>query len=455
MDLSTDGLILSKAIEIMKKQPVCDQCLGRQFAWLGTDTTNRERGRSMKLLLAMKADESIKSGKREEGVHLLKLLSVQGSFQPAIALAKRNSVQIESQRVCALCSYEGRSLFDLIPSVAQHVQADIQGIEFSSFLVGCKPIPELTEREDEIRAELGLLHGETLKADFNRELGKALDEALEQEVDFDQPDVVFVYNMLKDELEVKLNPIFISGRYRKLKRGIPQSRWDCRKCGGKGCKTCNQTGRMYPDSISEYIGEPILEASRGRRFKFHGAGREDIDVLMLGTGRPFVVEVSEPRIRRLALEKLMKNINKRARKKVEVFGLEISSRSVAQSYKEGASENVKEYEAIIQTAGPVTEEALEVAARKLSGVTIEQRTPKRVSHRRSDLVRSKQIHKVELSQRRDGKVQAFFRVQGGTYIKELITGDQGGTTPSLSELLETPCLCVELDVVGIYSGHTP
>ncbi|NHI83908.1 MAG: tRNA pseudouridine(54/55) synthase Pus10 [Candidatus Thorarchaeota archaeon] len=455
MDSSNEGRILSKAIGILEKLPVCDQCLGRQFAWLSTETSNRERGRSIKLLISMIADENMKSGKREEGIRLLKLLASIGSFHPAIEIASRYSIEIDPKKKCALCTHQGRSIFDIIPSIAQRFMTDVQEIEFSSFLVGCKPISEMMEREDEIRAEMGLLHGETLKADFNRELGKHLSRLLPQDTNFGQPDVVLVYDMLEDKLDIRLNPIFIEGKYRKLKRGIPQSRWECSKCRGKGCASCRQTGRMYPDSISEYIGEPILLAVQGTKYKFHGAGREDIDVLMLGTGRPFVVEVSEPKIRSLDLGKIEKKINRLSRKKVEVMDLRLSSRSVAQKYKEDASNNVKEYEAIIRTSEPVTQRALQETAEKLSGATIMQQTPERVSHRRSDLVREKQIHKVELTPRRDRRIKAFFRVQGGTYIKELISGDDGRTTPSLSEQLGTSCQCDELDVVRICNSHTP
>ncbi|MFX1369267.1 MAG: tRNA pseudouridine(54/55) synthase Pus10, partial [Promethearchaeota archaeon] len=248
---------------------------------------------------------------------------------------------------------------------------------------------------------------------------------------------------------------FISGMYRKLMRGIPQSRWDCGNCRGKGCDKCNQTGRMYPNSVSEYIGEPMKEAFQGTRFKLHAAGREDIDVLMLGSGRPFVVEISEPRVRTPNMLKLTKTINKGARKKVEVLNLEISTRAQAQSLKENASSNIKEYEALIRTDGILHEKALREAATGLSGSTIQQRTPKRVSHRRSDLVREKHIFEVRLKLRKDGLVEGFFKVQGGTYIKELISGDEGRTIPSVSDKLGIPCECTELNVTAIYSDNTP
>ena len=51
----------------------------------------------------------------------------------------------------------------------------------------------------------------------------------------------------------------------------------------------------------------------GTGAKFHGAGREDIDVRMLGSGRTFVLEILEPKIRDLDLETLQEEVNNYAR----------------------------------------------------------------------------------------------------------------------------------------------
>ena len=107
-----------------------------------------------------------------------------------------------------------------------------------------------------------------------------------------------------DNVKIQINPLFIEGRYRKLIRGIPQTRWPCRKCKGRGCKICDFTGKMYPESVEELIAEKVLQATKGSESRFHGAGREDIDVRMLGRGRPFVLEIKEPKIRELKLENI-------------------------------------------------------------------------------------------------------------------------------------------------------
>jgi tRNA pseudouridine synthase 10 len=340
----------------------------------------------------------------------------------------------------------------MLGEVARRAEALVRDIEFDNFLVGTVPLPALDDRQDDLRAKHALLHAEALKSDFSRELGKHLHGILGKDVEFEKPHLVILYDMVKDEVRLQINPVFIYGRYQKLKRGIPQSRWDCKECKGKGCEECKGTGRRYPDSISEYVGNVAQRLLKGSRFKFHAAGREDVDVLMLGEGRPFVVEISEPRIRSPDLSSLMKKINKDAKKRIKVRDLKMTTREHSQKLKEDASSNVKEYLAIVQTEGDLDADSLRRTVGELSGSEIEQRTPTRVSHRRSDLVRKKLIHEVRLKMQRDGTIEAFFKVQGGTYVKELISGDDGRTVPSLASKLGVECVCKKLDVTAVYSS---
>uniref|UniRef100_A0A2P2JQK1 tRNA pseudouridine(55) synthase n=1 Tax=Rhizophora mucronata TaxID=61149 RepID=A0A2P2JQK1_RHIMU len=78
-------------------------------------------------------------------------------------------------------------------------------------------------------------------------------------------------------------PIYFGGRYLKFSRNVSQTRWII------------DEERMGDASVEEIIGGNILPAFRGDSYKFHAAGREDIDVRMLGSGRPFLVEVQNAR----------------------------------------------------------------------------------------------------------------------------------------------------------------
>jgi tRNA pseudouridine synthase 10 len=44
------------------------------------------------------------------------------------------------------------------------------------------------------------------------------------------------------------------------------------------------------------------------------------------------------------------------------------------------------------------------------------------------------------------------RCQGGLYIKELITGDEGRTSPSVAEILNVGAKPLELDVLNVIMG---
>ncbi len=440
-----------QALQLIDCVAICDRCLGRQFAWLSTDTSNESRGYSLKLSLSILADSQYKSGIKEKGIESLRTLAENGMFQSAAALCTKYGIDFTPQNNCQLCMVSGSSVFERIPSIIERVVHDSKGIEFDSFLVGTAPVDALEEFNEEIRGKFEISHAEPLKSEFNRTLGKELSHILEKEVDFERPDLVVFYDMETDKVDLRINPVFIYGRYRKLVRGIPQSRWDCRKCKGKGCEECNGTGRNYQDSVSEYIALPIQDALQGTKFKFHAAGREDIDVLMLGSGRPFVAEISEPKLRHPDLVWLKEKINNSTEGKVEVGSLEMATRDKLQMLKISASESVKEYEALIVTEDEVTEEALTMAAGKLHGAILDQRTPNRVSHRRSDLVRKKEIIDLRLTKKESHLLEGYFKVQGGTYIKELISGDEGRTTPSLSQVLGTRCTCKQLNVTAVHS----
>ena len=446
--------VLEIAQKLLEQHALCDRCLGRQFGWLSTKVSNEDRGHSLKLTLSMIADEHLKSGNRDVGINSLQLLAGNGMFEPAKSIAEKNGIEYKIETSCFLCSVEDESVFDRIPMIAERITGLCSDFEFDTYVVGSNPVPLLVERQDELSGIYSILYAETLKSHFNRELGIALYSLLQKSVDFEKPDVVFIYSMIDDEIKVQINPIFIFGRYRKLVRGIPQSRWDCKKCRGRGCDECNGTGRKYPDSISEYVGIPAQIIADGTKFKFHAAGREDIDVLMLGQGRPFVVEIAEPRVRNPSLEDITTSINNEARGKIEVQGLLLTDRHRLQKLKEDASSNIKEYEAIIAIESKVTDKQLKILEKKFKGVTIQQRTPHRVAHRRSDLVREKVIHKISVKQYKEGYLKATFKVQGGTYIKELISGDNGRTIPSIAENLGIGCKCTELNVTAIYSDDS-
>ena len=79
-----------------------------------------------------------------------------------------------------------------------------------------------------------------------------------------------------------------------------------------------------------------------------------------------------------------------------------------------------------------------------------QKTPQRVLHRRADKARKRAVRSIAAKYINAKKFLLTVRGEGGLYIKELVTGDEGRTRPNVSELLNTLCVCKDLDVINIH-----
>lgn len=412
-----DKEILAKASSLIEltNGNICNHCLGRKFSDVVEGNGNVERGEKIRKALELpEYDEDTK---------------------------------------CDICSDIFKeidsSLLDLVCE-----KIDFLEVEFDTFVVGCKLPKEMVEKDAEISEKLGL-DVEILKREVNREMGKILEKNLPQEVDFDKEDVIIMADfrkMLKEDVEnplqvrIQINPIFIEGRYNKLVRNIPQTKWPCRKCKGRGCEACNFTGKQYPESVEELLSETALKYSKGYEAKFHGAGREDIDVRMLGDGRPFVLEIKEPRIRKLDLEKIEREANEAALGKTAYHNLKYTVRKRKAEIKTSSPDTYKVYRALVECEDEIREEDLN----KLQSLhTIQQRTPIRVSHRRADKIREKEVKELSCKYINPHSFEMIIKTEGGLYIKELISSDEGRSQPSVSEILGTQAICAELDVIEV------
>ena len=424
--------ILSVARRIISLGPICDSCLGRQFAMLATGFTNAERGRSLKSVLAMQA---VADG---DGTILEELAP---SFLPARLKLGRKG---EEDAPCSVCL--GEMAPANLDQWAEKAAGALAGWEIGTLLVGTRMSGLLAENEEMVVADGGSVHAEPFKSELNREVGKRLSAITGKTVDLKSPDVTVHLKLEKDEVELQVSSLFIRGRYRKLVRGIPQTRWPCRECRGRGCERCGGTGRMYPESVDELIRPAVMQATGAEDTVFHGAGREDIDARMLGSGRPFIVEAVRPRIRKIDLALLEREICRQAEGKVEVSGLYWADSSMVERLKEAAFE--KTYSALVRLGGEVAEEKLKSVLKELEG-SIDQRTPTRVSHRRADKLRVRRVHRADLIEMAGKMARIEIRGDSGLYIKELISGDGGRTSPNLAEALKVDAIVEELDVIDV------
>jgi tRNA pseudouridine synthase 10 len=438
--------VLEKAFEILNKYPLCDHCLGRQFALLGYSMENNVRGQAIKVSLTLQAND-FAAEKNAEGVKHLKVLATNGFSREAeetLKHLKKRVLKKDPEKKCFLC--EGK--FELVDTMTQKALEAIADYEFTTFLVGIELPLKVEEREDEFKAAINVGYGESMKHEFGRLLGKTLAKRTGKEADYLKPDIVVLFNPFMQTLRLQVNPLFVTGRYRKLVRTIPQSKWFCSKCRGRGCEKCGGTGKLYPESVEELSSKPLLLATKGEEAFLHASGREDIDARMLGTGRPFVIEVSKPKKRFVDLKQIEEEVNAGAVGKVEVLGLRFTTKDVVRHLKNGEGAQ-KEYRLLAEFENDPSDQDLHTIEEKLSGICIKQQTPLRVLHRRADLIREKYIYQVKVKKVSLKRVLMEIRCQGGLYVKELVSGDEGRTNPNVSDLLNNRAKTLKLDVLNV------
>ncbi|KAM8772856.1 tRNA pseudouridine synthase Pus10 [Acanthopagrus schlegelii] len=232
--------------------------------------------------------------------------------------------------------------------------------------------------------------------------------------------------------------VFVAGRYNKFCRSLPQTPW---VIDGE---------RRMESSVEELIAAPILSSFRSDGFNFSSSGREDVDVRTLGNGRPFAMELLNPhrsRLSRAEMKQLQETINKSS-EKIRVRDLQIVTREAMSRMKEGEEEKTKSYTALIWTLKPIQREDITFID-DIKDLTLDQKTPLRVLHRRALAVRQRVIHSMNTRFLDSHHFYLGLKTQAGTYIKEFVHGDFGRTKPNLCELLRTDTDILELDVESV------
>ncbi len=376
---------------------LCRRCTGRIFAEIGSGLTNDQRG-----------DMLIFSYKCTEGV---------------------DRVELPDEENCRLCS----GIFKRFDGYFSIIDDKLKGYQYETFLIGSIFAENVIKEEEGIQEKFGS-RGESIKKEFNREFGKFFSIKSGKNYSKKDPDIMITVNTEYDYVNVLIKSLYIYGKYRKLRRDMPQTRWIKKPSG---------------DSVESVIGDALNSLAGGSNYHLHGAGREDVDVRMLGNGREFVIESENPKIRDISLIDLENTVNG-AGKGVYIFDLKFVDRETVKKIKQERYDKV--YRAIIVSKENIDASRMKAAVESLNGKNIYQRTPLRVAKTRSDMVRTRLVKSMEIASIEANKVEIIIKAEAGTYIKELVNGDEGRTNPSLSAIYGGDLEIKELDVINICRG---
>lgn len=293
------------------------------------------------------------------------------------------------------------------------------------------------------------------------------------------------------ELYVSHANVLLEGNYLKLSRVISQTHWSA----GYGKSNSNPTqadngteasqqgsetkagekeekasGRPQPDDDDE--DGPLAESSVEHELskaiahfyrptngvKFHASGREDLNVRMLGSGRPFFLEFCDPK--RIPpntpdfYEHLTQLIHANTCA-VQVRNLRLGTPASFDAMTRGIGEKRKRYRCVVYCSRPLLNPSeLDVlnnfcATAPNGEVEVLQATPVRVLFRRTAAVRKRTISNVQARYVNEHWFFLDLETQAGTYVKEFVHSDRGRCTPSVTELLGAPCTIIQLDVTDL------
>jgi tRNA pseudouridine synthase 10 len=187
--------------------------------------------------------------------------------------------------------------------------------QFDTFLIGATLPPNLFEKEDQIRARFKIRGRENIKSQLIRNLRKKFSEVTKKQIDILHPDLTINLRFQKNtspEINVKMRSLIMLGRYVKKNRGIPQ-RSGGEHNNGNEISVQNQPHHVFNrthtqvseictsagESIQSVISKEILRITRGEALKFSWIGSEDENSLVLGSGRPFFIQIRNPKTIRL------------------------------------------------------------------------------------------------------------------------------------------------------------
>lgn len=327
---------------------------------------------------------------------------------------------------CHIC----RGLFSRLDEVAEKALEAVQQYQFHSFLLGATLATQFFDREDALRARLKIRGKESIKSQLTRELGQRLAKVSDKRVDFSRPDVTVNMAIDKDgniEAAARARPVALLGRYTKKIRGLSQKQERCPMCQGKGCNLCDDTGFYGSNSIEAILAKHLVRTTGGKSPRFSWVGSEDQNSLVLGTGRPFYVRISDPHTRKLK------------KKRFSEAGVMATITDVLDDMPDTQARFTVKTKIVCTCARPITPDDTD-KLKSLARMEVKFESRSKIA--------SKKIYSVQAKKTGESEFVLTIKADGGLSIKQFVGGEEY-MEPNISALLSAKCECTVFDILRV------
>lgn len=299
--------------------------------------------------------------------------------------------------------------------------------EYDNFLIGTSLATQFIEREDEVRAKFKIRGRISIKnhiTDAVRREFRTLTHATEK---FVKPDLIIILHIFSDNnysFTTKSRSIVAAGRYTKGQRGIYQ-----RKPKTHISNQSAASDSLMCKSVEGIISDKVIATTKGSSVKFSWIGSEDKNSLVLGRGRPFYIEILNPKKRTFPSNTI--TINEcEVSAKLDILGSDFSMSPMR-------SQTVTKI--MIRCSESVSESNLK-KLNSLAGNTVELKS------NLSSI--QKKIYSVLVNRIDDAQFYLTILADSGLSIKQFVGGVEFAN-PNISMLIGSPCDCVYFDILDV------
>ena len=334
-------------------------------------------------------------------------------------------------------------------SIIQQIRETLNDdYQFDTFLIGATLPANLFEKEDQIRARFKIRGRENIKSQLIRDLRKKFSEVTKKRIDILHPDLTINLQFQKNtslEINTKMRPLIMLGRYIKKNRGIPQRSGGEHNSGNELCiqsepyRIVSQTPRqasvirtLEDVSIQSIISKEILRITKGEALKFSWIGSEDENSLVLGSGRPFFVQIRNPKTIHLNQKTL----------RFQEYGLFVNIEEFFERLPEQPVQFIAKTRIVIQASRQIGKEGgLKIKSLANSIVVFQNQKNKSRSS-------AKRIYSIDIVKINNKIFELDVIADGGLAIKQFVEGREY-ISPNISAVANLQCKCLLFDILDI------
>ena len=320
--------------------------------------------------------------------------------------------------------------------LSAEIMEKLREYDYETFLIGASVPHTILDKDDELRSRFKIKGRDSMKSQITKMLSQKVALQTGKSVNYSKPDLTILVSMSDQEITISLRSVWLSGKYVKLKRGLPQRSSICGICNGLGCAECSYRGRSL-DSVQGRITDFLTKAFEAESCNFVWLGSEDENSLVKAPGRPFYVEVVKPKKRFAMKDKLGNSSRSKHRKTIIFRSKEIQVREL--ELLERRITDVPQFEITAKiflrkksgapALDPVTMETVETNFEDINAAVRLSRKFRTVQKE----IHSIRCHPIDNGERLELKIDC----DGGIPLKKLVSGQDDTVTPNLRHYFDS------------------